>query len=70
MSSYQFGYSKLPEFMKHCVTNLTLLFKFVDKESQFKVITSILVIYRCCGVDKNLGIEIFLQMPLSTTVRP
>ena len=63
MSGYQFEYSKLLELPKHCVGNLTLLFKIVGRESQFKVIISILVIYRYCGAHKNLKIEISYGCP-------
>ena len=50
------------------MSNLIFLFKIVSRESQFKAIASILVIYQCRGARKNLETENFLQLPLSTTV--
>ena len=50
------------------VSNLTLLFKTVGRKSQFEVITCILVIYLVSWGPQNLGILIFLQLSLSTTI--
>ena len=41
------------------MSNLTLLFKLMGREFQFKVITSILAIYQYRDAHKNLKIEIF-----------